>query len=88
MKLYEILISAKSTEMELWKECNLVSIHFWVFSWDKKLGGKRVNRIRDLFKVELYTIRYENGDIEIAWLTEITIKYPNLTESWIGLTDW
>ena len=44
------------------------------------------NKIRDLFKVKLYTIRSEiekkerEREIEIAWMTEITIKYQNLTE--------
>ena len=50
-----------------------------------KNNEKRKKRLRDLFKVKLYTIRSETEkkrekEIEIAWLTEITIKYQNLTE--------
>ena len=41
------------------------------------------NKIRDLFKVKLYAIRSETekseSEIEITWMTEITIKYQNLT---------
>ena len=54
------------------------------------------NKIRDLFKVKLNTIRSETEkererEIEITCLSEITIKYQNLTDSFtltdeIGLT--
>ena len=51
------------------------------------------NKIRDLFKVKLNTIRSETEkererEIEITCLSEITIKYQNLIESESPVVWW